>query len=238
MLDGSHITVYRDLEQGSEEWLQARCGLLTASEMKLILTPTLKAASNDKERAHLYELAAQRISGYVEPHYVNDDMLRGQAEEIEARRYYEHNFGPVEQVGFIVNRKWGFPIGCSPDWLVGEDGGAECKSRRAKYQVQTIIENVFADRSETIPPDFTIQVQTCLLVTERRWWDFVSFSGGLPMVAIRVWPDPVIQAAIVETAGAFEARIQKRIADYHAAAEIPGARLVPTERILFTDILA
>jgi hypothetical protein len=38
------IRYYPDLDQGSELWLKARCGLLTASEMKLILTPTLKIA--------------------------------------------------------------------------------------------------------------------------------------------------------------------------------------------------
>jgi hypothetical protein len=83
---------HAELIQGSEEWLQARCGLLTASEMKLIVTPTLKAASNDKERAHLYELLAQRISGYVEPSYISDDMLRGMDDEAEARRIYAESF--------------------------------------------------------------------------------------------------------------------------------------------------
>lgn len=236
MTDKPHITVYRDLEQGSPEWLEARCGLLTASQMNLILTPTLKAASNDKERAHLYELTAQRISQYVEPSYQSFDMERGQAEEIEARRYYAHHFAPVEEVGFIVNRRWGFAIGCSPDGLVGEDGGIEIKSRRAAYQVRTILENVHDANSETIPAEFVLQVQTSLLVTERAWWDFISFSGGLPMAVIRVWPDPVIQAAIVETATAFEERIAKRVADYFAALDSP-ARLVPTERILFQEII-
>src|SRR3546814_3923711 len=31
------LVYHTDLIQGSEEWLQARCGLLTASEMKLIV---------------------------------------------------------------------------------------------------------------------------------------------------------------------------------------------------------
>jgi len=70
------ITYYPELIQGSEEWHALRCGLLTASEMKLIITPTLKVASNEKERAHLYELLAQRITKYVVPTYVSDDMLR------------------------------------------------------------------------------------------------------------------------------------------------------------------
>ena len=58
---------YHDLEQGTPEWLALRCGILTASEMRLIMTPTLKPASNDKERAHLFELLAQRITGHTEP---------------------------------------------------------------------------------------------------------------------------------------------------------------------------
>ena len=36
------IRYFPDLIQGSDEWMAARCGLLTASEMKHILTPTLR----------------------------------------------------------------------------------------------------------------------------------------------------------------------------------------------------
>src|SRR5690606_996858 len=71
------ITFHNDLVQGSDEWHQARCGLLTASEIDRILTPKLKIADNAKTRAHLWELAAQRISEYVEPQYISDAMLRG-----------------------------------------------------------------------------------------------------------------------------------------------------------------
>ena len=120
------IVYHHDLEQGSDEWLAARCGILTASEMKLIVSPTLKPASNDKERAHLYELLAQRITGHVEPHYVTDDMLRGHEDEVEARILYAERYAPVESAGFITNGKWGFTLGYSPDGLVGDDGLIEC----------------------------------------------------------------------------------------------------------------
>src|SRR3546814_1507000 len=63
-------------------------------------------------------------------------------DEIIARDEYTKHHAPVEQTGFITNDKWGFTIGYSPDGLVGDDGLIECKSRRQKYQVQTIIENV------------------------------------------------------------------------------------------------
>src|SRR5262249_2370549 len=147
-----------------------------------IITPTLKVADNDKSRAHLYELLAQRITSYVEPSYIGDDMLRGMEDEILARQLYAEYFAPVEEVGFVTNDEWGFTIGCSPDALIGEDGLLEVKSRRQKFQVGTIID-------ETMPDDYAIQVQTELLVTGRAWCDFVSYSGGLPMIPIRVYPD-------------------------------------------------
>lgn len=225
--------VYHDhFEQGSEQWLQARCGLLTASEMKLIITPTLKPASNDKERAHLYELLAQRITGYVEPRYVSDDMLRGREDEVDARIAYAKAYAPVADVGLITNSKWGFTLGYSPDGLVGDDGLIECKSRRQKYQVQTVVENV---AEGTIPADFAIQVQTGLLVSEREWLDFVSYSGGLPMVTVRVFPDPVVQAAIVDAAATFETRLAAKLAIYRDTLASP-TRLIPTERKIYEEL--
>jgi tetrahydromethanopterin S-methyltransferase subunit B len=205
--------------QGSEEWAAARCGLLTASEMHLIVTPTLKAASNDKERGHLYELLAQRITQYVEPRYVSDDMLRGMDDEIDALELYSENHAKIERVGFITNDKFGFTIGYSPDALVGADGQVECKSRRAKYQVQTIVEGV-------TPPEYMIQLQTGLMVSERKWCDFVSYSGGLPMFVLRCYSIQKVQDAILEAATGFETRLASNLAAYSGA--IKG--LIPTER--------
>lgn len=221
---GGHIRYHAELIQGSDEWLAARCGLLTASEMKLILTPTLKVANNDKTRAHLWELLAQRITGYVEPHYVSDDMIRGQGDEIEARAKYAEHHAPVETVGFITNDRWGFTIGYSPDALVGDDGLIECKSRRQKYQVETIA-------TDEVPADYWLQLQTGLLVSERKWIDFVSYSGGLPMFVKRVEPCTETQAAIVAAATAFEERLAEAEREYRATlATMP--KLIPTERRL------
>jgi hypothetical protein len=220
------IRYFPDLVQGSEEWHAARCGMLTASEIKLILTPTLKVADNPKTRSHLWELAAQRISRYVEPQYVSDSMLRGHEDEYYARNLYAEHYAPVKEVGFVTNDKWGFTLGCSPDGLVGNDGMAEVKSRCQKYQVQTICE-FFGDGAT--PEDFALQVQSGLLVTERSWCDLISYSGGLPMVTMRVLPDPAVQEAIVDAAAKFEARINETIATYQAAVA-SEARLLPTER--------
>ena len=219
------ITYHENITQGDEAWYEVRRGKLTASEMKLILTPTLKIASNEKERTHLFELLAQRISGYVEPSYIGADMIRGMDDELEAREKYRQHYAPVTDVGFITNDKWGFTIGYSPDGLVGDDGLIEVKSRRQKFQIETIIDAA----AGVAPADYMLQLQTGLLVSERKWIDFISYSGGLPMVTVRVFPDPAIQAAIVDAATQFEARLAVKLADYHAALA-SKLRTLPTER--------
>lgn len=220
------IKYHDDLIQGSDEWLQARCGLLTASEFSLILTPTLKVADNPKSRAHCWEIAAQRITSYVEPRYISDAMLRGHEDEILARDAYSKHFAKVRQVGFVTNSKWGFTLGCSPDGLVGDDGMIECKSRGQKFQVQTIVEHY---ERGAIPEDYILQVQGAMLVTGRKWCDLISYSGGLPMATMRVEAESAVQDAILEAAAKFETRINEIVADFHAAIE-SNPTMIPTER--------
>jgi hypothetical protein len=241
------IKYHPDLVQGSDEWLAARCGLLTASEMKLIISPPPEpetrikkngepykqrewepAADNEKCRAHMWELMAQRITNYVEPQYWSADMLRGAEDEVEACALYAKNYAPVQSVGFITNDRWGFTIGYSPDALVGDDGLVECKGRRQRFQTETI-------ETLEVPSEFMIQCQTGLLVSERKWIDFVSFSGGLPMATIRVLPDPIIQDAIIVAATAFEVRLTEKMAAYKARLK-SSARLLPTERRIVQEM--
>ena len=217
------ITYHTDLIQGSEEWHNARRGLLTASEMKLILTPTLKMAANDKSRAHLWELAAQRISGYVEPSYIGDEMLRGWEDEIRARDLYAKRYTPVEEVGFVTNDQWGFTLGYSPDGLVGEDGLIEIKSRRQKFQVQAIA-------TGEVPDEYALQIQTGLLVTGREWVDFISYSGGLPMFVSRVFADADMQEAIIIAATEFEDKLEIAVTAYDHNVKAHG--YAPTERVV------
>lgn len=215
------VTYHDAFEQGSEAWFEARRGLITASDVYKIMTPTRKTARNDKSRAHVFEIAAQRITGYIEPSYISDDMLRGHEDEITSRNLYSANYAPVTQVGFITNDEWGFTIGYSPDGVVGDDGLIECKSRRQRFQVETIV-------SGEMPDEYMLQCQTGLLVTGRKWLDFISYSGGLPMVTIRVLPDPEIHAAIVEAAAAFESQVAEHIAAFES--NVVALRTIPTER--------
>lgn len=219
------LKIYENLIQGSEEWLEARRGLLTASEIHKIMTPTGKIANNKDTRAHVYELLAQRISEYVEPAYISDDMLRGQEQESYARNTYADNYAEVTNVGFITNDKWGFTIGYSPDGLVGDDGLIEIKCRRQKFQVETIVLGV-------VPDEFMLQIQCGLLVSERKWCDFISYHGGLPMFVKRVEPLEVMQAAIVEAATKFEEQVAAALDAYKSA----EPSMVKTERIIEQEI--
>lgn len=217
------ITYHHNIVQGSDEWFASRCGMLTASEMKLIVTPTLKIADNEKTRTHLYELLAQRITQYVEPQYVSDSMLRGKEDELDAKIIYNEKYAPVEDVGFVTNDRWGFTIGFSPDGLIGEDGFIECKSRCQKYQIQTITEM-------KMPDDFMLQVQTGYLVTERKWCDFISYSGGLPMTTILIPPDKISQEAILDAATSFEKKLDEKKKIYLENISNKNNRMIPTER--------
>lgn len=218
-------TIYHgDLEQGSPEWLQARCGLITASEVKLIMTPTNKPANNAKTRAHVYELAAQRITGHIEASYISDDMVRGMGDEVEARDIYSRENAPAQQCGFITRDIDGVTIGYSPDFIVGADGIGEIKSRRQKYQIQTIV-------TDEVPDEYMLQIQTGLLVTGRKWLDFVSYCEGLPIFVKRVTPDLDMQSAIRGAAKSIDDQIKDVIKKYHDNA----AFFTPTQRRTYTD---
>lgn len=201
--------IHEDLEQGSSEWLAARRGLMTASEMNLVLTPTLKPSNNDKTRAHIYEIAAQRITDWTEPTYIGDAMLRGHADEITARDLYSDRIEPVEEKGFITRDFGAFRLGYSPDGCgIMGNFGIEVKSRIQKHHIKTIITN-------EVPTEYMLQIQTGLLVTGWDYIDYISFSAGLPMWIIRVEPIAEYQDAIRSAAYEFDISVRKRVAEYH-----------------------
>jgi hypothetical protein len=221
------VAHYMKIEQGSDEWLAARCGLLTASVTKHLLTGKFAIASNDKERMLLWELLAQRITGRVDDNFQSWDMIRGHEEEVRARDLYAATYAEVQQCGFITNDEWGFTLGFSPDGLLKGKGFLECKSRKAKLQIKHIVERASQDM---IDDDHMVQIQTGLLVSKREWADVISFSNGMPMSTVRVEPIDAIQDAILAAAEAFE----KRLADarkIYDDALLSDARLLPTEYI-------
>lgn len=224
------LHILEDLIQGTDEWLDARRGLLTASVMGQLITPgTIRPASNDKSRALIAQLAAERITGMSDQAFVNDDMMRGTLHEPIAReKYAEHNKVTVQEVGFVIREDWGgIRIGASPDGLVGEDGGIEIKCPRAKTHIQTIL-------SGEVPAANMAQVQTTLLVTGRDWWDFVSFCAGLPMFTKRVTLDPKWRDSIITAATSAEHAISSMVQRFQAASEhLPPTEYIPADVEIF-----
>ncbi|MCW2785206.1 MAG: hypothetical protein JWP74_1723 [Marmoricola sp.] len=181
----------------------------------------IEPASNDESRGLTAALAAERITNYTEPTFMNDDMFRGVEDEPRAIDVYSAKYAPVTATGFMVEDKWGFRIGYSPDGLVGSNGLIEVKSRRQKKQLLTVI-------SDQVPTENMAQLQAGLLVTGREWIDYVSYSGGMHLYVKRVYPDARWQKAIVSAVAAFEANAGQMVALYAEATE----GLAPTVRVV------
>src|SRR5699024_9280961 len=115
-------TISKDTEQGSDEWLQLRCGIVTASTMRNLVTASGKPADNDTSRGFIRQLATERIIGVPEYTYPTRPMQRGTMLEPYARDLYAEHYAPVEEVGFIRLDTDEYSLGYSPDGLVGHDG--------------------------------------------------------------------------------------------------------------------
>lgn len=215
------LHTYDDIEQGSDEWLLARCGILTASVMgQLITTKTVKLASNETSRALTRSLVAEKITGRVEDTFTSSDMQRGIMAEPYARDIYAEHYAPVEEIGFMVREDHGTRVGYSPDGLVGSDGLIEIKSPRAKTHLNTLL-------TGTVPAEYMAQLQTGLWVSGRGWIDYISYHGGLPLYVTTVLPDAAWQEAIKHAAIRFQEEAETMLDAYYAAAK----HLPPTEYI-------
>lgn len=222
------LHTYPDAVQGSDEWHEQRRGMVTASVVGQLITPsTLRTAANPASRSLTKLLVAERITGFVDPTYVGDDMIRGWDDEPASRAWYSADRGPVTEIGFMVRDDWGWRLGCSPDGLVGDDGLIEIKSRRPKIHLATILAN-------QVPAENVAQVQCALLVSGRAWCDYLSWCGGMPPWVIRVHPDPAWRDAIVRAVGEFEQAAAEMAAAYHEAVKgLPVAeRTTELEMIL------
>lgn len=171
-------------EQRTPEWFAARKGIPTASNFDRIITTEGKPSK--QRQKYLYELAGERLGGIVDESYQSFAMLQGIEREGEARSLYELLYASVEEVGFCVSDCGLF--GCSPDGLINENGGIEIKCPLIHTHVEYLLNS-----KDEVPNDYFQQVQGCLFVTGRQWWDFVSYFPGLPPIIVREEPNDVFQ---------------------------------------------
>lgn len=215
------LTIY-DVEQRTPEWDDLRRGMVTASAVGGLLTPTLRVADNDTSRAITATIVAERITGWTEPSHMSWDMIRGVEHESYALDAYRECTGSdVQACGFIVREEDGWSLGYSPDAIVGDDGLVEAKCPRAKTHLQTIL-------ADKVPSHYMAQLQAGLLVSGREWIDYVSFVGGMPLYIKRVEPDLDWHAAITAACIQVEVNAKTLTATYRqAVAGLPNTDRVP-----------
>jgi len=173
-------------EQGSPEWLAARLGIPSASMFaKIVTTKGIWSASAD---AYINQLVAERLTGEREEVFQSHHMLRGTELEPDARDLYSLiSDAEVTEVGFCLHDT--LSAGCSPDGLIGEDGGLEIKCPAPSTHVEYL-------RGGVLPSKYKQQVMGCLWITGREWWDFVSYHPTMKPLIVRVERDEEYIAAL------------------------------------------
>jgi putative phage-type endonuclease len=159
------------MEQRSDEWFSARCGKVTASRVKNMMAKLKSGKPAATREEYMVQLAIEKVTGSSFPTYQNAAMQHGTDTEPEARHAYSQETGNfVDEKGFILMD--GLDLGCSPDGLIGADGGVEikCPYNPARHW----------DALKKMPEEHKWQIQTSLLVTNREWWDFVSYDPRFP----------------------------------------------------------
>lgn len=161
-----------NLEQGSQEWLLARCGKVTASRVADIMAKT-KSGYSASRGNYMAELVCERLTGVPTDTFKSAAMEWGTAQEPHARAAYEAVGGVlVEEVGFVPHSS--IPdAGASPDGLVGAVGLIEIKCPNTATHIETLL-------SGKVPDRYNTQMQWQMACTGRVWCDYVSYDPRMP----------------------------------------------------------
>lgn len=173
-----------ECNQGSEEWHQARTGVITASMFR-VARERLKSGPNKGDfsaaaKDYAFRLAIERISGMpLDEGFETFAMRRGHELEPEARMEHEVQTGLlVERAGFVLTDDRLF--GGSADGLIEEDGGSEYKCLISPEELRKVL--IDHDFSKYVD-----QVQGCLWLTGRKWWDFCMYCPALKPINKQLW---------------------------------------------------
>jgi putative phage-type endonuclease len=202
-----------NFEQGSDEWLQARVGLVTASRVSDVLAKT-KSGPSTSRASYLGELVAERLTGVsAASPYQNDDMRRGVELEPLARAAYEvHTGSVVEQCGLVLHPT--LKAGASPDGLV-DDGLLEIKCPRTYIHIDYL-------EGRRPPPKYVAQMAWQCICTGRQWVDFVSYDPRMPerlqLFVARYTPDLNYLRELEAEVTAFIAEVDAKVESLSRAA--------------------
>jgi len=167
-------------EQGSPEWHQARCGIISASNMKSLFTSRGEKTASGVRETYLNQVIAERLMQKPMDTFQSYDMERGTLLEAQARANFEMYLDvTVQEVGFHMHDD--HDIGCSPDGLFA-DTGVEIKCPKANTHVRYM-------RSKKLPSEYLQQVQGTMYVMNLERYYFMSYHPDLKPIIIEVKRD-------------------------------------------------
>lgn len=211
--------IHHTVRQGSEEWHDLRSIIPTASNFHRLITPAeWKVTAAATRRTFQIELLSHRIFGLPPgDQFSSAAMDHGRQWEPIARAAYEFERSvEIEDGGFFIDDSESY--GASPDGLIGSNGLIEFKNPAGpNVHLSALLDSIGYDSR---PSDWTARVQLGsdvtgfvrdhwaqtqgqLLVTGREWCDLVCNFSRLPMVVVRIYPNPVYQAILSECLDTF-----------------------------------
>ena len=194
--------------QGSTAWSQARCGVVTASEVDSLITPLWKVRTGEGVESYMFRKLAEKSLGYALDTGSTFDMDMGQMAEKLALPWFNFMYDTeARRVGFCVSDCGRY--GCSPDALIGDDSGLEIKFPTAPIHLRYLLAN-------ELPAEYAPQVHFSMFVTGRPSWNFLSFSRQFPSLVVHVERDEKIQSAIKSAVEAFYEKFDARMEQINA----------------------
>lgn len=179
-----------DVQQGSADWLEARAGIPTASELCNLITEKFALRKTDTGMVQTYlatKLAEKWLGGPL-PSFSGGVLEQGSILEDEARPRVELLLNTdIKQVGLLTTDDGSF--GCSPDGLFADGRGLELKCPQPVNHVKWLLEG-------ECPSEHVLQCQGGMLVTGANEWVFASYCRGFPTLLTTVKRDPEVQTVI------------------------------------------
>lgn len=156
--------VINKMQQGTEEWFDARKGRVTGSSVGAILGLNPYSTRDDVMRRMVrdYFNAPNEFTGNIATDY-------GSRHEAGAKIEYEMQMNnKVINTGFHTFEGW---LGASPDGFIDDDGLVEIK---CPFGLRNAIEPSFKTAAEQ--PHYFAQMQIQMFVTNRKWCDFFQWT--------------------------------------------------------------